>query len=584
MKSLLSTNYFANALWVTMVIGLAGCADDLRGVDARTDELVRERSRLLGRDTLNPSRATIPANQASPMTAGAEGRARSLKEEPESVNPDARDLRFQPADEARDITSRLDRYYASPPLGEGTTVIDLMFALRQTHISSREYLNAEEDYVLAAIRLLVSRHVFEPRMFANSTAAVTSTGLNGSFDTPLRILNELGVSQRLPDGGTVAARLVWDATEDLREAATNRYTQAGALELSATLPLLRGAGPAAREDLVQSERDLVYAARRFEDFRRGHLVSIASDYFDLAQQRAVIVNQERQLKSLLQLEERVGALVEAGRQAEFEKNIASNRVLQARSNLANQNERFQLALDRFKTRLGLDLGEPVRLDAAKLDIPEPETTPGDAAEAALLYRLDLQTVRDRVDDARRQVENARNGTLPDLNLAGSVLARTKPGVREGGLTFETDDFVYSGSVTFGLPLDRENERLALRTAIVGLQRSQRELDLARDNAVVDARARVREIDRARFNLKLAQQAVEINLRRQEELELKRDEVDTQVIVDAQNDLLDAENARDQAVTDLRNAVLQYLLTTGQLRVERDGTLKKLEGMEGGGPE
>ncbi|MGD9690052.1 MAG: TolC family protein [Phycisphaerales bacterium] len=559
------------------IIGLSGCGNDLRDIDARTDAAMRERSAALGRDTLSPSRAGLGAEQAAPSGGAREARRRSLLKSPATTNPDASDLPFSPADEARDVNARLEAYYLTP--GVEPTPINLAWALRQAHTSAREYLNAEEEYVLAAVRLLIARHVFDPILFANSTTSVVATGTDGTFDTPLRILNELGVSQRLPDGGAVAARLVWDATEQLRGAATEQYRQAASLELSASVPLLRGAGPVAREDLIQSERDVVYAARRFEDFRRALLVSVASDYFDLAQQVAVIANQKRQLQSLLQLEERVAALVEAGRQAEFEKNIASNRVLQARSNLANQNERLQLALDRFKTRLGLSPDVPLALEPAQLELPEPETTPDAAAQAALLYRLDLQTTRDRVDDARRAVANAENGILPDLNLGGSVAARTKPGAREGGLVFETDDFIYTGSVTFGLPLDRENERLALRAAIIDLQRSQRDLDLSRDNAVIEARARVREIDRARFNLELAQQAVDINLRRQEELELKRDEVNTQVIVDAQNDLLDAENARDQAVTDLRNAVLQYLLSTGQLRVNRDGTLKK-PGSEG----
>lgn len=507
--------------------------------------------------------------QASAAAGDSAAQVRGLQKDPATINPDASALTFKPADEARDVTARLGSFYGVPA---DATPIDLRWALRQAQTASREYLNAEEEYVLAAIRVLIARHAFDPRLLATISADVTASGIDGDFTTPLRILGEMGVSQRLPDGGTVAARLVWDATEQLRESATGRYEQSSFAEITANIPLLRGAGSVAREDLIQAERDLVYAARRFEEFRREHLVSIAADYFELAQQIDVIANQERQLKSLQQLEERVGALVAAGRQAEFERNIASNRVLQARSNLANQNERFQLALDRFKTRLGVPLGTPLRLEAAALDIPEPDTTPDAAAEAALQYRLDLQTLRDRVDDARRQVENARNGTLPDLDLAGGVRARTKPGVREGGLTYETDDFEYTGSVTFGLPLDRENERLALRAAVIGLQRSQRNLDLGRDNAVVDARSSVRDIERARFNLTLAQQAVEINLRRQEELDLKRDEINTQTIVDAQNDLLDAQNSRDSALTDLRNAILQHLLDTGQLRVQRDGQI------------
>ncbi len=554
---------------VAATISIISCTDDLRDIDSRTDRLIRERSLVLGRsnESLAPSRA-----------GGDPGRSRSagLETSPATVNPPSGTLRFAPADEARDVNARLERFYA--PSGS-EQIFTLQDALRQTHLTAREYLAAEEDYVLAAVRLLVSKYAFAPRFLANASAGLTSAGVDGAYQTPLRILGELGVAQRLPDGGQVAARLVWDATEELREAATDRYTQASSLELSAAIPLLRGAGPAAREDLIQSERNLVYAARTFEQFRRALLVNIAADYFDLVQQRAAIVNQQRRLDGLLKLEERIGALVEAGRLAEFERNIASNQVLQARSSLANQSEAYQLALDRFTIRLGLPVDRGLTIAPVEFHLPEPETTPEAAAEAALSYRLDLQTTRDRADDARRGVEVARNGTLPDLGFAAGVTARTQPGARVGGLIFETDDFIYSGSVTFGLPLDRENERLALRRAIIGLERAGRDVAESRDRVVVEARSRVREIDRARFNLKLAEQAVYINKRRLEEQDLKRAEVTAQQIVDAQNDLLRAENDRDQARTDLRNAVLGYLLTTALLRVDREGQLIALPGME-----
>ncbi|MBZ0171615.1 MAG: TolC family protein, partial [Phycisphaerales bacterium] len=45
--------------------------------------------------------------------------------------------------------------------------------------------------------------------------------------------------------------------------------------------------------------------------------------------------------------------------------------------------------------------------------------------------------------------------------------------------------------------------------------------------------------------------------------------------DAERELNEARNARDQALTDLRNAVLNYMLTTGQLRVTPDGDFHPL---------
>ncbi|MEM7622563.1 MAG: TolC family protein, partial [Planctomycetota bacterium] len=109
------------------------------------------------------------------------------------------------------------------------------------------------------------------------------------------------------------------------------------------------------------------------------------------------------------------------------------------------------------------------------------------------------------------------------------------------------------------------------------QRAARQFDDFRDNLIVAARQAVRQIDLARFQLELNEEAVRINERRVEDLNL-RDDSDPQSIVDAQNDLIEARNDRDQALTDLRNAVLNYLLDTGQLRVARDGDFNPLPGM------
>jgi hypothetical protein len=146
-------------------------------------------------------------------------------------------------------------------------------------------------------------------------------------------------------------------------------------------------------------------------------------------------------------------------------------------------------------------------------------------------------------------------------------------VGEGGLTYDAGDGVYTGGVRVDWPLDRRPQQLALRAAQIDAQRAQRDAQELADRVVLSARASVREIDRARFNLDLQERAVQINLRRAKEQEIKADEVTAQQIVDTANALRDAENARDQARTDLANAVLNHLSATGQLRLTREGQLQ-----------
>lgn len=555
--------------------GLGGCAGDLRSIDERTQRLILERSALVGPDAAPPSPRT--ANSRA-----GENDPRLFTKTPETVNPAAGELRYPSLDprvvnEAEEVEARLAAVQSLD--AQGAMVLDLAGALRQAQRTAREYLRAEEDYILAAIRLLIERHDWNPRLFAEISADFESTQVDGNIDSVLRILSEVGVTQRLPYGGEVAARWVWNATENLRSAVTGQYVQASALVLDATIPLLRDAGLIAQEALIQAERDLIYAARDFEDFRRRFVVDIARDYFGLLQLQASIRNTEKQVESFQRELERQQALNEAGLVPLFAVNDFRNQLLNSTSVLASQREAYILALDRFKIRLGLPVETPVVIEDVELFIAEPDVTPQEAARAALMYRLDLQNARDRVEDARRNVRNARNQLLPDLDLRGNVTFLTDADEDEGGVVYEPDDVRYSAGVTFGLPLDREVERLRLRQALIGLERTIREYEEFRDRIVLEARAQVREIERARFALLLAAERVKINELRIEEQLLSPERVTTRDRVDAENELNQARDAYDQAVTDLRTAVLDYLVITGQFRVGRDGEFLPLPGME-----
>jgi len=544
-------------------MALGACS--LRATDNRLSRLVEDYSERLDGGAVAPTRDYAPAREYRDRA--------QLEKTPASVNPPAEALPFDPAEPDRDVQARLDSYVEP---GFAGTIIDLPEAFRIAQRSAREYLTAEEEYILAAISLLIERHRFSPRFFNDLSASADGSFDTTNADTAIRIVNELRATKQLTTGGSLEARLIWDAAQTLREGVTGQYTSATSLVLDANIPLLRGAGPVARESLIQAERNLVYAARDFERFRREFLVDIARDYFNLVAQQAAIANQERSLNSLLQSQQRTAAQVEAGRLAAFETRRFEERVLNTRNGLITARERFLLSLDRFKVRLGLPVEEEIAIVPTRLEIPEPEITPAHATALAMQYRLDLQVERDRVEDARRGVSNARNDLLPDLDLAANLTVGTDPNDEIGNFDFAFDEADYSASVTFGLPLDRRIERLSLRRAMIGAERSRRTYDQFRDNVIVDARAAVRAIDEARFALDLAERRVEINRLVLEQLKLE--EADSLEITDAEDQLLGSENDRDDAVRDLRIAILEYLLSTGTMRVTPGGQFQPLPGM------
>lgn len=566
-------------LLVGAMLTAAGCSPGMDQIDRRLAKVIAQSSTRTGLETdprIRPA-GDIPHSSASLYDTS-----------PPTDNPPASQLSFSELDRGEPgtpqvvegLNARL-RSYALSAGGIGAADVmklSLADALKLAQRQGREYLTAEESYIIDAISLLTEQHRWGPRLFADSSVGVGASGDEGRFDNALSVVNTLRATKQLPYGGQAEAKWVWNATEQLRSSVSGQYEQASSLVLDANIPLLRGAGMVAREDLIQAERSLVYSARDFEGFRRDYFVSIAQDYFQLIQSVNQLQNRVANLHSLEKYVEREQAHLDAERISPFELNQAKNDLLNSRSSLASAREQYILQVDRFKVRLGVPMEQPLQIMGAEIQIPEPQVTVEQATDAALSHRLDLQNQKDQYLDSERGVRNARDQLLPDLDLSGQVSIPTDPAAREGGFALDPDETSWQAGLTLSLPLDRRIERLQLRQALIRLQQSKRDLDQFTDNVVLEARRRVREIELARFRLEIAQSQVKINQLRQREQELKEDTTEVRDRLQTENDLLNSLNARDQALTDLRVAVLNYLNATGQLRVSPDGFLEPLPGM------
>ena len=553
------------------LVGVGGCESGLGRIDRHVAELISDRSAALGADAVTP-RLPWPGGDRP-----AEGRDRSLvDEQPPTTNPPAEQLPFSPADEAQDVMLRLERYADVPAEARR---MDLRSALAYATRHSREYRFAEEDYLLAALRLLSERHLWGPRLFDELDAAIEGEADEALFDTSLRLVNELRLTQRLPYGGEVTARMLARATEDLHQRVAGENTQTAELIFSADIPLLRGAGQVAREDRIQAERNLVYAARGFERFRRDFLFDIAQDFLSLVVQGQAIKNGQQRVRLSEEAEQREVALVDAGRRPPFDADLAAQATRDARDQLNRQRENFRLAVDRFKVRLGMPQDQPLIIEPSTLGLPTPKIDMDDAVQAGMAYRLDLQNRRDQLDDGRRAVRNARNALLADLNLTASISIPTDDGRDRAGLDFDLDDTSFLAGVRLDLPLDRTIEHVNLRQTQISLERTIREYERFRDSIAVDVRASVRDIDRAQFSVQLQNENVAIATRRRQSNEAAPDRSDARERSEAIDALNRALDLYDGAVRDLQVGTLRYLLNTGQLRVASDGSIRPLQGMQ-----
>ena len=194
-------------------------------------------------------------------------------------------------------------------------------------------------------------------------------------------------------------------------------------------------------------------------------------------------------------------------------------------------------------------------------------------------RLDLQNRRDQLADAYRAVHNARNDLLPDLNLDASATLPTDPNRDRAGLDFDFDEISFQAGVTFGLPLDREIERLNIRQAQIRLERARRSYDEFRDNVAIGVRGAVRGINSALFSLQIQERGIEVAEQRKASIDADPDRATSRDNAQAIDELLRVQDERDRAKRDLEVSILEYLRDTGQLRVNEEGSIQPLRGME-----
>lgn len=467
-----------------------------------------------------------------------------------------------------DAAERLasQRLLLGPPLPAMPLMrLDLFGSLRYGVVHARDYTTRMEDLYLAALDVTLQRHLFEPRPFARTGLRYTGGQENANYNAAIAAVNTLGVRQQLPYGGEVVAEAAVDFVTAISGNAQN--AEPASVTLSASIPLLRGAGLVNLEPLIQSERAIVYEVRQFEEFRRNFAVTIASQYFQLLARQQSIANRSADLVTLQQLTARTYAMYEAGRLNSIDVQRVLQDQLRAQNALVNAQADYRSALDDFKLALGMPVEQPLEVVGQELSVQIPSMDEPKVADTALKYRLDLQTAEDRVEDSQRGVQVAKNGLLPDLD----VNARGTFGNNEGDAAsnLNNDATGYSASIDLDLPLDRLAERNQFRRSLITLERTRRAYDALRDQVAANARQALREIRSAQISLDLANKGIELaKLRLDNAYELLRQGLrDSRDVVEAQNALLAAQEDYESAKANLQIQVLRFLRDTGTLRVD-----------------
>jgi len=430
---------------------------------------------------------------------------------------------------------------------------------------NRSFKSRIEDTQLSALSVSDQRRAFGP-ILTNSISYVfaNSPSADASGDSSARI----GVSQILPTGGTVSASTGAAAADNYESGASTVYTHD--VTVSFEQPLLRGFGrEPAFEALTQAERDAVYAIRDFELFRQDFSIETVRRYYSILRQKRVVENQRKNLEQFAFLRRRSDALFEIGRVTAADKFRAVQRELTAANTLITDQETLEALLNDFKIFLDLPTETPVKVEEV-----DPVMRPADidlksAIAAALHNRLELVTAAEQLEDAERGVRIARNSLLPDLDLATTV---TVAGSKVGG-TSTYGDGSHSASVELVLPLDKVRERNSYKRALIDRDRSRRAYSLAVQDVKVEVMDTYRRVRRLADSVRIERANVTVAEKRLENAKTRFEagELGNRDVVEAQLDLLRAQNALVEAILDHEVSRLQLKRDIGILFIKPDGT-------------
>jgi outer membrane protein TolC len=464
------------------------------------------------------------------------------------------------------------------PKAVGLTVAD---ALRVGVRTSRDYQTQKETVYLTALTLTFQRYLFDPHPSWTGNTTYINEDLGQADQRRSRswdLGSDVGVSQTLAQGAVITGALGLSALKFLNKELGD--TVDSALNVTVSQPLWRGAGQAVvQENLIQSERNALYSVRTFARFEQQFAVGVASEYLRVIQSRDTVINEWENYRSLVLNRERAEWLAKAERLPEFQVDQGRQDELRAYNRWIVTRESYANALDAFKITLGIPVTTEIVLDSKELErlaaggLQHPEVKLDDATKEALTTRLDLKNSRDAVDDADRKIKVAENGLAGDVDLVASIGYQSQPGPPQSAqLRFNRGN--YSVWLNINMPVDRLQERNALRQTQISRQAAGRNLDETQDDVILQVRRALRQLDQARESYETQKRSVALAERRVEstQLLLQAGRADQRDVLDSQQALVEARNALTSALVDHSIAVLQFQRDVGTLAVDEEGQI------------
>ncbi len=463
---------------------------------------------------------------------------------------------------------RIDRNL--PNLG----VLTLPQAVALATADNRNYQTQKETLYRQGLDLRLSRHEFENRFFGGFGVGYA----NDSNDSAMGYEANVGFNRLLSNGtrlGTrVAAAWVDVLTGNLKSGAVS------ILGITMIKPLMRNSNKdIVMEKLTQKERDTLYQIRSFNRYRKTFVVSVITEYYQTLRLLDKAEKTRLYRESLVTLHDVTQKLVSSGRVPKHELERLHQEILQAHDRYLQEYKQYEYGLDQYKLTLSIKAFTPLTLDKQEFarlhdsNLVLPEFSEEEVTGAALTRRLDLATISDRVIDAQRKINVAKDQLRAELNLTASAdLVSSKKTNRVG---LKALDSAYNVGLDMDLPFDRMAEATAYRNAQLDLLERQRDYDQASTEIALAIREGYRKLVEAQQRHIVQTEALEIAQKHLNNTTvlLRHNRVSTRRVLQALSDLDKAQNADAEALVNFTIAQLEFYRDTGILNIKPDGMWK-----------
>ncbi len=508
-------------------------------------------------------------------------------------------------------------------------ILTLPHAVAIATAHNRSYQTERELLYIKALDLRLARHDFDPQFFGGAAGGYVKYGDDEAIVTQAN----LGFNQLLACGARISTNVTVAWTEILTGNMRSGLHSIVSATITQPL-LRGSDSRIVLENLTQAERDTIYQIRSFNRFRQTLAVSIISQYYRVLEQFEQVKNAENNYKTLMLVDERAQKLARAGRLPRFELNEVRQDRLRAWDTFLQEQKEYKQLLDEFKIAMSLpvtaafeldktelsglsitNMGRYESLDAPKegesateeLNFPQEEfelialikendgqgNTSGngeeaemlrqqrinkfkissnlsvqadfsepDTIETALALRLDLANQADGIADAQRKVMVAADNLRAELNLVADTDMSTRG----------SSDSAASLGLVMDFPLERMAQANQYRRALILLTQQKRAYDEAVDNISLQVRQAYRDFVEAAERYKVQAEGLTLaeNRFKNTFLLLQYGRANTRDVLDAQEDLFDAQNAAINTLVDHRIAMLEFYRDAGVLQIRPDG--------------